>query len=128
MITFRKLIGNINVTKEPGQQSPLELWFERIIDVPIEELTVEDLCRAIRQKLCIDQLMPRVLEVLTEEPLAGDYYDGELITALSTIKAEDLRGQKNTFTQIRQLINQLSPSDINDDLRKDILKINQIIV
>ncbi|UWX92726.1 contact-dependent growth inhibition system immunity protein [Enterobacter mori] len=128
MITFRKLIGNINVTKEPDQQSPLELWFERIIDVPIEELTVEDLCRAIRQKLCIDQLMPRVLEVLTEEPLAGDYYDGELITALSTIKAEDLRGQKNTFTQIRQLINQLSPSDINDDLRKDILKINQIIV
>lgn len=128
MITFRKLIGNINVTKEPDQQSPLELWFERIIDVPIEELTVEDLCRAIRQKLCIDQLIPRVLEVLTEEPLAGEYYDGELITALSTIKAEDLRGQKNTFTQIRQLINQLSPSDINDDLRKDILKINQIIV
>lgn len=128
MITFRKLIGNINVTKEPDQQSPLELWFERIIDVPIEELTVEDLCRAIRQKLCIDQLMPRVLEVLTEEPLAGEYYDGELITALSTIKAEDLRGQKNTFTQIRQLINQLTPSDINDDLRKDILKINQIIV
>ncbi|HFK5794497.1 contact-dependent growth inhibition system immunity protein [Enterobacter asburiae] len=128
MITFRKLIGNINVTKEPDQQSSLELWFERIIDVPIEELTVEELCRAIRQKLCIDQLMPRVLEVLTEEPLAGEYYDGELITALSTIKAEDLRGQKNTFTQIRQLINQLSPSDINDDLRKDILKINQIIV
>ncbi len=128
MITFRKLIGNINVTKEPDQQSSLELWFERIIDVPIEELTVEELCPAIRQKLCIDQLMPRVLEVLTEEPLAGEYYDGELITALSTIKAEDLRGQKNTFTQIRQLINQLSPSDINDDLRKDILKINQIIV
>ncbi|MCG5126347.1 contact-dependent growth inhibition system immunity protein [Enterobacter mori] len=128
MITFRKLIGNINVTKEPDQQSPLEIWFERIIDVPIEELTVEDLCRAIRQKLCIDQLMPRVLEVLTEEPLAGEYYDGELITALSTIKAEDLRGQKNTFIHIRQLINQLSPSDINDDLRKDILKINQIIV
>jgi len=128
MITFRKLIGNINVTKEPDQQSPLELWLERIIDVPIEELTVEDLCRAIRQKLCIDQLMPRGLEVLTEEPLAGEYYEGELITALSTIKAEDLRGQKNTFTQIRQLINQLSPSDINDDLRKDILKINQIIV
>ncbi|KFC07162.1 hypothetical protein GTGU_02084 [Trabulsiella guamensis ATCC 49490] len=128
MITFRKLIGNINVMKEPDQQSPLELWFERIIDVPIEELTVEDLCRAIRQKLCIDQLMPRVLEVLTEDPLAGEYYDGELIAALSTIKAEDLRDQKNTFTQIRQLINQLSSSEVNDDLRKDILKINQIIV
>lgn len=128
MITFRKLIGNINVTKEPDQQSPLELWFERIIDVPIEELPVEDLCRAIRQELFIDQLMPRVLEVLTEEPLAGEYYDGELIAALSTIKGNDLKDQKGTFAQIRQLINQISPSDINDDLRKDISKINQITV
>ncbi len=25
MITLRKLIGNINMTKEPEQQSPLEL-------------------------------------------------------------------------------------------------------
>lgn len=128
MITFRKLIGNINVTKEPEQQSPLELWFERIVDVPIEKLTVEDLCRAIRQKLCIDQLMPRVLEVLTEEPLAGEYYDGELIAALSTIKGEDLKDQKSTFIQIREIINQLAPSSINNELRKDILKINQIII
>ena len=128
MITFRKLIGKINVTKEPDRQSPLELWFERIIDVPLEELSVEDLCRAVRQELFIDQLMPRVLEVLTEEPLAGEYYDGELIAALSTIKEKDLKDQKGTFIQIRQLINQLSPTDINDDLRKDILKINQIIV
>ena len=128
MITFRKLIGNINVTKEPDQQSPLELWFERIIDVPLEELSVEDLCRAVRQELFIDQLMPRVLEVLTEEPLAGEYYDGELIAALSTIKGNDLKDQKGTFAQIKQLINQISPSDINDDLRKDIVKINQITI
>lgn len=128
MITFRKLIGNINLTKELSQQSPLELWFERVIDIPIEELAVEDLCRAIRQDLCVDQLMPRVLGVLTEDPLAGEYYDGELIAALSTIKGEDLKDHKRTFVQIKQLISQLGPSDINDDLRKDILKINQIIV
>lgn len=128
MITFRKLIGKINVRKEPDQQSPLELWFERIIDVPIEELMVEDLCRAIRQKLCIDQLMPRVLEVLTEEPLAGEYYDGELIAALSTIKENDLKDQKSTFIKIKQLLNQLASSDISDVLKKDILKINQLSV
>lgn len=85
MMTFRKLIGNINVTKELSQQSSLEQWFERVIDIPIEELSVEDLCRAIRQELCIAQLMPRVLEVITDDPLAGEYYDGELIAALSTI-------------------------------------------
>ncbi|WP_145529868.1 contact-dependent growth inhibition system immunity protein [Yersinia alsatica] len=128
MITFRKLIGNINVTKNPSQQSPLELWFDNVIDMPIEELAVEDLCRAIRQKLCVDQLMPRVLDVLTDDPLAGEYYDGELIAALSTIQGEDLKVHKRILIQIKQLINQLDPSDINDDLKKDILKINQIVV
>ncbi|AUY15170.1 hypothetical protein DMW62_20740 [Serratia marcescens] len=127
MITFRKLIGNINLTKEQSQQSPLELWFERVIDIPIEELAVEDLCRAIRQDLCVDQLMPRVLDVLTEDPLAGEYYDGELIAALSTVKGDALKEHKRIFIQIKQLINQLAPSDVNDDLRKDILKINKII-
>lgn len=126
MITFRKLIGNINVAKEASQQSPLEQWFERVIDVPIEDLAVEDLCRAIRQEVCIDQLMPKVLDVLTEDPLAGEYYDGELIAALSTIKGGALKEQKSSFIQIKQVINQLDPSDVNDDLKKDILKINQI--
>lgn len=126
MITFRKLIGNINITKEPSQQSSLERWFERVIDVPIEDLTVEDLCRAIRQEVCIDQLMPKVLDVLTEDPLAGEYYDGELIAALSTIKGGDLIEQKSSFIQIKQVINQLDSSDVNDDLKKEILKINQI--
>ena len=126
MMTFRKLIGNINVTKEPSQQSPLEQWFECIIDTPIEELSVEDLCRAIRQELCIPQLMPRVLEVMTDDPLAGEYYDGELIAALSTIKESDLKDQRNTFIQVQQIINQLQPSDVSDDIKKDILKINQI--
>lgn len=97
MITFRKLIGNVNVTKIPDRQSPLELWFERIIDVPIEELSVEELCRAVRQELFINQLMPKVLEVLPEEPLADEYNDGEVIAPLSTIKEKNLKDQKGTF-------------------------------
>lgn len=128
MITFRKLVGNINATKEASQQSSLELWFDRVIDIPIEKLAVEDLCRAIRQDLCVDQLMPRILDVLTEDPLAGEYYDGELIAAISTIKGEVLKSQKDNFIQIKQLINRIEPSDINEDLKKDILQINQIVV
>lgn len=128
MISFRKLIGNINVKKPVDQQSPLETWFESVIDIPIEELSVKDLCRAIRQKLCVDQLMPRILNVLTEDPLAGEYYDGELIAALSTVDRDDLKGNKDLFIQIKQLITQLDPSYINNDLKKDISKIDQIIM
>ncbi|TCV90999.1 contact-dependent growth inhibition system immunity protein [Biostraticola tofi] len=105
MISFRKLIGNINVIKDQKKQSPLELWFEGVIDISIEDLSVEDLCRAVRQRLCVDQLMPRILKVLTEDPLAGEYYDGELISALVQIEVKDLMEHKNTFNQIRVLIN-----------------------
>lgn len=124
MMTFRNLMGNINIAKDFDQQSSLEQWFECVIDIPLEELTVEDLCRAIRQDLCIDQLMPGVLAVMRDDPLAGEYYDGELIAALSTIKEKDLKDHKGTFIKIQNIINQLSPSDITDDLKKDILKIN----
>ncbi|AIQ99801.1 hypothetical protein RJ490_004810 [Pluralibacter gergoviae] len=127
MMTFRKLIGKFDVTKVHEQQSPLEQWFEQVIDTPLNELSVEDLCRAIRQELYIDQLMPRVLDVMQNDPLAGEYYDGELIAALSTVKEKDLKDQKSIFIQIQKIINNLSPTDVNDDLRKDILKINKII-
>ncbi|PWD65717.1 contact-dependent growth inhibition system immunity protein [Pectobacterium parmentieri] len=127
MTTLRKLVGDINMTKEPHQQSSLELWFDRVLDVPIEKLTVEDLCRAIRQELFIEQLIPRVLDVLNEDPLAGEYYDGELIAALSIIKREKLTYHKNSFIKIKEIINQINPADISDDLKNDILKINQMI-
>ncbi|MGL6334146.1 contact-dependent growth inhibition system immunity protein [Aeromonas jandaei] len=128
MTTFRKLIGNINVTKNAIQQSSLELWFERVIDIPFEELSVEDICRAIRQKLCIEQLIPRILEVLADDPLAGEYYDGELISALSTIKIEDLKKQRDSFIKIKEIINKIDVSDINDDLKKEIFIINNIVI
>ncbi|ALR74827.1 contact-dependent growth inhibition system immunity protein [[Enterobacter] lignolyticus] len=126
MITFRKLIGKINLKPDSDQKSSLEQWFESVIDIPIEELSVEDLCRAIRQDLFIDQLMPRVLKVLAEDPLAGEYYDGELISALATIKVEALKDHMDCFEQVKMIINQIDASDINNELRKDILKINTI--
>ncbi|CAI1694641.1 Uncharacterised protein [Serratia quinivorans] len=126
MITFRKLIGNINVIKDVSEQSPLELWFESVLDVPIEELTVEDLCRAVRQDVCVSHLMPRILAVMTEDPLAGEYYDGELIAALSGIKADELNDQNDTFIKIKDIINQIDSSEINSDIKADILKINQV--
>ena len=126
MTTFRNLIGNINKINELNQHFPLEAWFESVLDVPIEDLEVEDICRAIRQKICIDQLLPKILTVLTEDPFTGKFYDGELIAALSTIAENDLQINKDIFIKIRGIINGLDPSDINKDLRNDILKINQI--
>lgn len=126
-MTFRKLIGILDVARDHEQQSSLEQWFQSVIDIPLNELSVEDLCRAIRQKLYIDQLMPRILEVMKDNPLAGEYYDGEMIAALSTVKKKDLKDQKDNFIQIQKIVNNLPLTAINNDLKKDILRINEII-
>ena len=128
MITFRELIENINATIEPGQQSSLEQWFEYIIDIPIEKLTVEDSCRAIRQELCIDQFMPKILNFLIKDSSVGECYDGELISELSTLKGSILKDQKNNFIKIKRTINQIDAFNISDDLKNNMSKINHIII
>lgn len=128
MITFRELIENINATIEPGQQSSLEQWFEYIIDIPIEKLTVEDPCRAIRQELCIDQFMPKILNFLIKDSSVGECYDGELISELSTLKGSILKDQKNNFIKIKRTINQIDAFNISDDLKNNMSKINHIII
>lgn len=128
MTTFRNLIGNINKTTKPTQQSSLEAWFENVLDVPIDDLEVEDLCRAIRQKVCVDQLMPKALAVLIEDPLAGEYYDGELIAALATINGSELQDHKETFINIRNIVSRLNSSDVDNELSNDILKIEKIVL
>lgn len=128
MTTFRKLAGNINVPSESKEASSLDVWFKQVADIPIKDLSVKDLCRAIRQGLYIDLLMPRVMAVLTADPLAGEYYDGELISALSMIKEKDIKDHKDVFIEIKQLLNEVTSSNIDNDLIKDIEKINKIFI
>jgi len=116
------------VTDDYEHQSSLEQWFESVIDAPIDKLSVEDLCRAFRQDLCVEQLMPRALAVLNEDPLAGENYDGELIAVLATIKSDVLKNNMDILCQIKEIIKKLNESDIDSALRKDVLKLNNIDV
>lgn len=128
MITFRKLTGNINVKKELSSQSSLEQWFERVIDIPIDELTIGDLCRAIRQELFVKQLMPVAFNFLKEDPLAGENYDGELITALSTMKDKDIKDHKVIFIDIIEIINRISVAEIDYNLSMAMLRLRRTVL
>lgn len=67
----------------PDDGSYLVGTCQRLWDVPIEELEVEDLRILIGQGLGLRHLMPRALEVLQADPLAqGDFYPGDLLSAV----------------------------------------------
>ncbi|MFI5716477.1 contact-dependent growth inhibition system immunity protein [Nocardia sp. NPDC051750] len=84
-------------------------------DVPLPDLTVEDLRILISQRVGTDALTPVVLDVLDTDPLAGgDFYPGDLLTALlrchprSSCSAE-------LITRIEKLIERISEdSDLEE--------------
>ena len=71
-----------------GDKWPLEDWYAKVRQIPITQMSVGDLATACRQEIWIAQVIPVVIEVLKDDPCAGELYDGELVVALKLIPAE----------------------------------------
>ncbi len=88
-VTFRQLESpnDPNPNANTGD-SPLERWYRSVRDKPIGEFSYNDLCKACRQELYPEAVIPRVIEVLRKDPLAGEKYDGEMLVALKSINRQ----------------------------------------
>ena len=82
--TFRSIAQEQGIViPEPLPQDwPLEQWFASVVDTPLAEFSAVDLARACRQRMFHEHVVPYALAVLRQDPLAGDSYDGELLSAL----------------------------------------------
>jgi hypothetical protein len=65
--------------------TPLERWYRSVRDKPIGEFSYNDLCKACRQQLYPEAVVPVAIETLRKDPLAGELYDGELLVAMKFI-------------------------------------------
>ena len=101
-VTFRALDGN-RVLPEP--RSALEQWYLAVRDVPLRQLGVPDLARAIRQGLFTDQLVPIAIDELTRDPLAGELYDGELVAAVAGLAKHQLSDTQRD--RLRSILDQI---------------------
>ncbi|WLH37895.1 contact-dependent growth inhibition system immunity protein [Pseudomonas sp. FP2196] len=63
-------------------------WYLSVRDTDFENLEVGDICRALRQNLFVANLLTIATRFLSEDVLAGQRYDGELISALADIEAD----------------------------------------
>jgi hypothetical protein len=63
--------------------SPLADWYQRVRIVPIDHLSLEDVCRAVRHDIFLAEVFQRAIEYLEDDPFCGDLRFGELITTLS---------------------------------------------
>lgn len=116
-LTFRKVDGGAEVG-----DSSLDAWYSQIRETPISEFGDGDLARACRQKLFLEHVVPSVVFRLVENPLAGDLYDGEL---LSSLLATANGFSPKSVTDTRRLCDSLKRVDLancDEDSRRFVIE------
>ncbi len=114
-VTFRTMEGLVSPKQEGSfPESPLAIWYESVRDRPVSEFTVADLCRACRQQLYPEHVIPVVLERLRQDPFAGEKYDGELIAGLTTIPGEFWSSNPNLASDLASILSKVDPKSCGD--------------
>lgn len=125
MKTFGKLLL-INNYYEPNRRSSLDEWFSSILDVPIDELEVGDVARAIRQDVFLTEVLPKAEDILRKDPLAGEDYDGQLISSIATLNYDEVKSALPSLKRISALLNQLDKTELDSQVVIDIEKIDKL--
>ncbi|WP_078576513.1 contact-dependent growth inhibition system immunity protein [Salipaludibacillus agaradhaerens] len=86
--------------------SPLDEWYNTLINKDVNEIDVFDLCKMIRQNILIDLAVNKATEVLRTNPLEGDVYDGQLIELLYSIDYKEIKEHTNSLQKILQKVKQ----------------------
>lgn len=101
-----------------GDKWPLEEWYDSVRQLPITQLSVGDLAKACRQNVWIEQVVPVAVEVLKNDPQAGELYDGELVVALKSIPAAHWPEHRAVANTLQQIIEQ-HLSEFDEDVQND---------
>jgi hypothetical protein len=127
VLTFRSLDEQeaVFATEPLPRQWPLEVWFASVYDLPLGQFTPSDLARSCRQNIHLGVVVPLCLEVLAREPLAGELYDAELLSAVMGVPQDYWQAhdeQRQRMLDIAAAV--LTPSSQqeagNEDLRCEV--------
>ena len=109
---FSDLEQRLDKDFSPGDApSPLTDWYVSVRETPIVQLSVGDICRALRQRVFLYSILPVAVSMLSEDALAGDRYDGELIYALTDVFNNGWEARSDLCEQIMHAL-----IDIDDSL------------
>lgn len=125
-LTFRELLLISDSNYEPSNNSSLDEWFNSVLDIPFDKLDVGDIARAIRQDLFLADILPIAEVILRNDPLAGDDYDGQLISSIASLNSEEVKVVLPFILRICSLLNQLDKRDIDSQIVMDIEKIDKL--
>ncbi|MDO4305148.1 MAG: contact-dependent growth inhibition system immunity protein [Bacillota bacterium] len=91
---------------------PLQKWYNQLIEKTIDEITVSDVLRMIRQKEFMNLAMSKAINFLQEDIFVGESYEGELFEKLSEMDSSVLISYADDLKNI--IKNALVKSEIHD--------------
>ena len=88
--------------------------------MPLDELGIEDISKALRQNIHLEQVVPLALKRLQMEPLAGEMYDGELLASFKSVPADYWPKHPAERQSLNSVIGAvLQEADSTDAIRQD---------
>jgi hypothetical protein len=98
---------------EPQYSSYLVVTCHHLRKKPLDEFIVEDLRIMIGQNIGLPYLLPLALAHLRENPFAsGDYYDGDLLKSVLTVKPEFWQMNGEMGLQMEEIISEMETGKI----------------
>ncbi|MBR7088440.1 MAG: hypothetical protein IKI38_03705 [Mogibacterium sp.] len=86
-----KEIYEYDLIPDDAENYPQEEWFNVLMKKTPEDLTLSDICRMLRQKICSVVAIDRAIEMLESDLFEGELYEGQLMTSLFNAKEKYLR-------------------------------------
>ena len=125
MTTFSAILKAHHIDYKPTNRSSLDEWFYSIMDIPIDELSIFDISRSIRQDVFLEYVLPRAEAFLYEDPLAGDY-DGQLLYDISMLTEAQPPSIMAILKRISAYLSQLDKHNLDSQSIKSIEKISAL--
>ena len=96
-----------NISEIQGESlAPLELWYNEMINKRIDELSILDISRMLRQNELMPLAVSKAMERLIKNPLDGEMYDGNLLyQVVDAIKMHGASVDKQTAEEFIKIAN-----------------------
>lgn len=95
-------IKNVDINKLK-REMPLDQWFYELVQKKVTELTILDVSRMLRQNVFLDIAIPAAWNLLSEDPLCGEMYEGQLVELLTQTLVSNSEENKRDMILLSQL-------------------------
>jgi hypothetical protein len=123
-MTFAELDRQRGFTGAPSssvETFPLPSWYTSVRDIPFSEFGEEDICKACRQQIYPEHIVPIALELMKFNLLEGEMYAGELLVSLKSVPLNYWKEHSHQRSELVHLLEgcvAALPADVVSDAKE----------